>query len=229
LTLTAAPGTTVTFYHRDTLAGRHTITASGQGVTAATGVVTVTAGPAVALAISPAQSSVRARGTRALTVAARDVFGNASPAAVTWSVTPAALGSVSAGAGGAAVFTAGRLLGTGTITATAGGLTANAAITVLPGILRIASLKATPTSRGLRVLVGVADGARQPISRATLTVVVQQGNRRVFRDRAVTGSGGKALFRIRVASGCYRVVVTRAVAPGFRATGATPSRRVCRR
>jgi hypothetical protein len=127
------------------------------------------------------------------------------------------------------VFTAGRVLGTGSITATAGALTTNAAITVLPGTLRIASLKATPTARGLRVLVGVADRARQPISRATVTVVVQKGNRRVYRDRAVTGSGGKALFRVRVASGCYRVVVTRAVAQGFRATGATPSRRVCRR
>jgi hypothetical protein len=229
LTLTAAPGTSVTFYYRDTLAGRHTLTASGQGVTAATGVVTVVAGPAVALALDPSQSSVRARSTRRLVAAARDAFGNATAATVTWTVTPAALGTVVPGSAGSAVFTAGRVLGTGTITARTGGLTGTAAITVLPGTLRIASLKATPTRRGLRVLVGVADSARRPISRATLTVVVQKENRRVFRDRAVTGSGGKALFRVRVARGCYRVVLTRAIAQGFRWTGATPSRRVCRR
>jgi hypothetical protein len=229
LTLTAAPATTVTFYYRDTLAGRHTLTASGQGVTAATQVVTVVAGPAVAIAVTPSQSTVVAQGTRRFVAAATDAFGNASASTVTWSVTPAALGTIAPGSAGSAVFTAGRLVGTGTITAGAGGLTGTAAITVLPGTLRIASLKVTPTSRGLRVIVGVADGARRPISRATLTVVVRKDDRRVFRGQAVTGSGGKALFRVRTASGCYRVVLTRAAAQGFRWTGATPSRRACRR
>ena len=49
LALTAAPGTSVAFYYQDTLAGKPTLTASADGVTAATQVVTVTAGPAAAL------------------------------------------------------------------------------------------------------------------------------------------------------------------------------------
>jgi hypothetical protein len=229
LALVVSPTAPGTFYYRDTLAGSHTITASAPGVPTLTQGVTVVAGPAVAIKVTPSQSTVVAQATRRLAASATDAFGNTAASAVTWSVTPPSLGTIAAGAGGAAVFTARRVLGAGTITASADGLTGTAAITVLPGTLRIASLKATASSRGLRVLVGVADRAGRPISRATLTLVARQGDRRVFRGQVVTGSGGKALFRVRVASGCYRVVLTRAVAPGFRATGATPSRRVCRR
>jgi hypothetical protein len=99
---------------------------------------------------------------------------------------------------------------------------------VTPGHLRIASLKVAPTANGLRALVGVTDGARRPISKAMLTLAVTQDGH-LIKGRGVTGSGGKALFRFRTGSGCFRVFVDTARAQGFQWTGPTPHRSVCRR
>jgi hypothetical protein len=229
LSLSVAPTAPGTFYYRDTLAGRHTLTVSAPGVTAGTQSVTVTAGPAASISIAPTASQVRARNSRRFTATTADAFGNAAPAMVTWTVSPTALGTISPRSDGTATFTAGRVLGTGTITASAGTLTRSAALAVTAASMRIASLTAAPTSRGLRVLVGVLDGARRPISKAELTLVVTQDGRRVFRGRGVTGSGGKVLFRVRTGSGCFRAAVVRAKAQGFQWTGRVPQRSVCRR
>jgi hypothetical protein len=229
LALSVAPGVSGTYYYRDTLAGSAMITASALGATAGTQTVTVTAGPAVQLVVAPTAGHLRARETRRFVASTTDAFGNAASAKVTWRVAPPAFGRIAPSADGGATFTAGRVVGTGRVIASAGPLRASASVGVSPGSLRIAALTAAPTSRGLRVLVSVRDGARRPISKAALTVVVSEGARRVFRGRAITGSGGNAVLRVRAGAGCFRVVVDRAKAQGFQWTGATPRRSICRR
>ncbi len=229
LGLSVGPDLAGTFYYRDTLAGSHTVTAAATGATAGTQAVTVTAGTAVRLSVTPASRTVRARGEVAFTGAATDAFGNAVATEMAWRVSPPALGRIAPGSSGTATFTAGRVLGSGRVIARAGALAANSAVSVTPGHLRIASLKVSSTANGLRVLVGVADGARRPISKAALTLAVSQDGRRVFTGRGVTGSGGKALFHVQAGVGCFQVFVDRARAQGFAWTGPTPRRNVCRR
>jgi hypothetical protein len=229
LALSVAPGIPGTFYYRDTLAGSFTVTASAVGATAGTQAVTVSAGPAVRLALAPTAGQLRAQGTRRFVASSTDAFGNTAATKVTWRVTPPALGRIAPSANGAATFSAGRVVGTGRVVASAGALRADAAVSVSPGSLRIASLTVSPTPRGLRVLVAVRDGARRPISKAALTLAVSGGGRRVFTGRGVTGSGGKVLFRVPTESGCFRVFVNRAQAQGFQWTGPSPRRSSCRR
>jgi hypothetical protein len=229
LTLLVSPTAPGTFYYLDTTAGQPTLTASAPGVTAGTQTITVTSGPAVKLAVTPTSSQVRARGTRRFVAAAGDTFGNAVPATVAWSVSPGDLGTITSGTGGEAIFTASRKVGTGRITASAVGLVANASVAVTPASLRIVSMVVSTTRRGLRVVVGAVDGARRPVPKVSLTLAVSEGGRRVFTGTGVTGSGGKVLFRVPAEPGCFRVFVARARAPGFRWTGPTPQRSLCRR
>ena len=227
LTLSVAPGVSGTFYYRDTLAGSFTVTASATGATAGTQAVAVTAGQAARLAVTPDSRMVKARAAVTFKAAATDAFGNVVATKLAWRVTPRTLGRIAPTADGA-TFTAGRVLGTGTVIARAGAVAANAAVSVSPGRLRIASLKVAPTANGLRALVRVADGAHRPISQARLTLTVTQDGRSL-KGRGVTGAGGKALFHFRTGSGCFQVVVDTARAQGFQWNGPAPRRSVCRR
>jgi hypothetical protein len=230
LSLTVSPGLPGTFYYRDTLAGRATLTASAAGATSATQTVTITPGPVARVAVTPTSGQVRVRDSRRFTASTTDAFGNAAPAKLTWRVSPAALGRIAPGSGGTATFTAGRVVGSGQVVASAGAASgsARAGVSVVPARLRISSLKVTPTPNGLRALVHIEDGAHRPISKASLKVVVSQGEQRVFTGRGITGSGGNVLFRVRTDSGCFRVAVQAVRAQGFQWSGATPHRSACR-
>jgi hypothetical protein len=229
LAVTVVAGTDVVFYYQDTLAGTHTLTAAAAGTTNGTQVVTVTAGPVATVAVTPASGEVRARGTRRFVAATTDAFGNAAAATVSWNVTPAVLGTISPGNGGAATFTAGRLLRTGTVTATTGTISASASVTVTPARLRIGSIALQPGERFLRVTVAAVDGARRPVSGTAVRLVVKRDGRRLASARAVTGAAGKARVRVPGGRGCFIVTLTRAVAQGFIWDGRTPRNRVCRR
>ena len=229
LALTAAPGSSLAFYYLDTRAGQHTLTASAEGVTAATQVVTVTAGAAAALSVAPGQSSVRARGTRRLVATSTDAFGNPAAATIAWRVTPTALGTIAPAAGGAATFTAGRLLGTGTITASSGTFSATASVTVVAGTLRIRTISFLPGRRSIRFVVTAVDGARKPVSSTSVRALVELGGKRHAVAQGRTGSGGKTMLRAPLGRGCFTVTITRATAPGFRWDGRTPRNRFCRR
>ncbi len=126
-------------------------------------------------------------------------------------------------------FTAGRILGTGTVTATAGGsIAGSASVVVRPAALRLDSITYRRTARGVQVTVAAIDGARRPIPQAALTLVARLDDRRVARARAVTGAAGKARLLVPAGSGCYTVAVTRVVAAGFSWNGRTPRNRFCR-
>jgi hypothetical protein len=128
------------------------------------------------------------------------------------------------------IFRAGRVLGEGSVTATAAGsLVASAAVVVRPASLRLGPVTYRRTARGAQVILPAVDGARRPVSRAALTLVTHVDDRRVGRARVVTGAAGKARLFVPRGDGCYTVSVTRAVAQGFIWDGRTPRNRFCRR
>jgi len=227
LALTVAPRASVAFYYRDTQAGLHTLTASAEGVTAGTQAVTVVAGPAAAIAVTPGTSQVRARAARRLVATATDAFGNTAAATVTWRVRPAALGTIEPAAAGAATFMAGRLLRTGTITGTAGTLSGTASVTVVPGTVRIGAIAFLPGKRSLRVVVTAVDGARRPVSGTSVRALVRLEGKRHVVARGRTGAAGKTMLRTPIGRGCFTVAITRAAAPGFVWDRRTPRNRVC--
>jgi len=231
LTLPVSPGSGVVFYYLDTRAGPATLTAAAPGTTPANAQVTVVAGAAARIAVTPATREVRARGETPFSAALTDSFGNAAIGSVRWTVTPPSLGTFVRRAGNAVTFRAGRELGAGTVTAASNGsgLTAAASVTVRPATLRIGTVSFRGTSRGIEVTVGAVDGARRPVSRASLTIVTHVGDQRLGRARVVTGAAGNGRMLVRARPGCYSISVTRAVAEGFTWNGRTPRNRFCRR
>ena len=231
LTVSVSPGVVTAFHYLDTRAGRATLTGAAPGTTQAIAELTVVAGAAARIAVTPATREVRARGETTFTSALTDSFGNAASGSVTWSVTPPSLGTLVRRAGGVVAFRAGRELGAGTVTAATGGgaLTASASVTVRPATLRIGAVTFRGTSSGIQVTLGAVDGARRPISRAALTIVARVGEQRVARARVVTGAAGKGRVLLPARPGCYTISVTRAIAEGFTWSGRTPRNRFCRR
>ena len=229
LTLTVAPGAPVTFYYQDTFAGQQTLTATADGTTTGTHIVTVTPGAAVSVSVSPVSGEVRARGTRRVSAQVKDAFGNITVGPFVWQVRPAALGTIEPGPSGTAVFTASRLLGAGTITATSGVVSGTSSVTVVPARLKIGRIEFGRGRGPLRITLTTVDGARRPVSSTALRIVVKRDGKRHFGGSGRTGSAGKKLFRVRAAPGCFTVTVTRAISRGFEWDGRTPRNRFCRR
>ena len=79
------------------------------------------------LSLTPATASVAAGGTAQFTAVVKDQFDSLSSSSVSWSVAPPTLGTVTP----TGLFTAGMAFGSGTVSATAGTVTATARITVV--------------------------------------------------------------------------------------------------
>jgi hypothetical protein len=230
LTLTVTPGAVAMFSYRDTHAGRATLQASAPGTTQATRDVTIVAGPATRVTVTPASREIRARGVAEFRAVASDTFENDASAGVGWSVTPPVLGRLVRTRQNTVEFRAGRVLGTAPVPATASGGTVagSATVVVRPGALRIGSVVFRGTARGVEATVAAIDGVRKPVSRAALTLVMQVDGRRVARQRVMTGAAGKGRVLASAGTGCYTVSVTRAVAQGFVWNEKTPRNRFCR-
>jgi hypothetical protein len=229
LAVSVTPGAISAFYYRDTRAGAATLTATSPGTTQATRQVTVLAGAATHVSVTPGSREVNARGEVTFTGAATDAFGNATPGSLAWGVIPQTLGAFVRTTGTSVTFRAGRVLGTGTVTASRGTLAGSASLIVNPAGLRIAPVAFRGTSRGVEATLSTVDARRRPVSRATLALVARLDGRRVARARIVTGAAGKARLALPHGSGCYTVLVVRATAQGFVWNGRTPRNRVCRR
>jgi len=232
VTMAAGVGAVTGVYYLDTLAGSHVLTASAPGATSATQPVTVSPGPLARVAVTPESTTVRARGTRSLSGTATDAFANPVPATLAWRVTPSALGRIGATTTRRATFTAERLLGSGSVlvlaTGADGAASGAASLTVTPARLRIASIRSRRTSSGVRLELTAVDGARRPVSKALVHVVVTADGRRSSL-RGVTGAAGRALFGVPLRRGaCLTSKVVRASAVGFTWDGRAPSKRVCR-
>jgi hypothetical protein len=229
LALTVSSSAPVAFYYLDTRAGAHTLTASGAGATSGTQTITITPGPAVRVTVTPLSSEVPVRGARRLAAAAVDAYGNATEALFGWTVRPTGAGTLAPISAAVAVFTAGRRLGTATVTATSGAMAASASVTVVPAQLRISSLAFAAGRRRLSVVLTAVDGARRPVSGASIRVVVRRDGRRHATAGGRTGQAGRTRVRVPIARGCFVVTITRASAAGFRWDGRTPRNRFCRR
>ena len=227
LALPVTPGSVSTFIYLDTRAGAATLTATSPTTTQATREVTVVAGAAARIAVTPGSREVRARGEVGFASAATDAFGNATPGTLAWSVAPATLGTFVRAPGGAVTFRAGRVLGSGVVTATLRSTTGTATVTVRPAVLRVAATFLR-TLRGVELTLTARDARSRPVSRTTLAFAVRLDDRRVTRMRAITGPAGKARLAFPAGPGCYTVVVTRASAQGFTWNGKSPPTRLCR-
>ena len=231
LTIPVAAGSGMVFHYRDTRAGKATLTASAPGTTAATSEVTVVAGAAARIAVTPASREVRARGETRFTATATDSFGNAARVGVDLDrhagdarhLRPSARGRRDLPGGPRARrgirHRDGRRL--------AGRVGGRRRATCLPPP-RPGDVSPNRARRaGDRCRRSTA--ARRPVSRAALTLVTRIDDRRVGRARVVTGAAGKARLFVPRGDGCYTVSVTRAVAQGFTWNGRTPRNRFCRR
>jgi hypothetical protein len=235
LSFTIAPGTgsAPVFYYMDTRAGSHVLTASADGATSGTQTVTVAPGPVVALTVTPTSATVRARAARRFAAAGTDVHGNVVPVNVTWSPAPSKLGAVAPGSGSATVFTAGRVLGSGTVVASVGTetgtISARATVRVTPARLRLRSITYRGRGRYLLVSLWAVDPAGKSVSRAAVFLAIERDGRRYASKRAVTGAAGRTTFRIPAArGGCFTSTVRKVAAAGFAWDGRTPRNRFCR-
>jgi hypothetical protein len=233
LAIAAGTGSSEIFYYRDTRAGTPALTAAAAGATIGTQTLTVTPAAVATLALRPAAATVAARTSLRFTATGRDAFGNAVQVPAAWSLTPRSLGSLEpASANVTTTFTAGRMLGPGTITAAVpigvGTISASAGVTVTPGRLRIGEIRYQELKRAFLLTVRAIDLGGRPISGAVLSVRVVRSGRRVFSARAATGPAGKAAFRVPAArGGCFTATLSRASAVGFTWDGRTPRNRYC--
>lgn len=233
LGLTVAGGQNAVFHYRDTRAGQHRLTASAGSAATGTQTLTVAPGPVASVKIEPAAVVVRANGLLQLKAGAADTYGNEVQATFAWRVAPAVLGRIGRAPGGIATLTAGRVLQSGTVVASASGeagpVAGSARVTVTPADLRIAPVTFRAGGKRLRVAVRAVDEARKPVSKARVAVLVKRDGKRHALVRATTGPAGKVVAVVPAATGCFTVEVTRATAQGFRWDGRTPRNRFCRR
>src|SRR3954447_21398538 len=121
-----AGSTDASFYYRDAGAGRPTVTASAATRVGATLSVRINAGAPASLAVSPTNVSVAAGASQQFSASGADALGNPVSPSVTWSVGPGTPGTISP----SGLFTAGSTTGSGTVVATADGVSASATLTV---------------------------------------------------------------------------------------------------
>jgi hypothetical protein len=232
LTIAAGTGTTGAFHYRDTRAGAPSLTAVAGGVTTGTQTVTVRPGPVNVVALRPESATVQARSEQSLRLTAADAFGNAVTTAAAWSLRPRTLGTIAGNADGEAVFTAGRQLGTGTVTAIvstlSGPITATASVQVLPGRLRVDSVRYLGRNGRLLVTVSTVDVEGRPVSGTAVSVVVRRDGRPHYGTRGTTGASGRIVYRVPARhGGCFSLTVRRASSAGFVWDGRTPRNRFC--
>jgi hypothetical protein len=216
------------FYYLDTRAGTSTITASAFGVTSGTQSETILPGAPVSMRVATGVRTVAAGASTPLSAIGTDQYGNPVPVTASWTVVPAALGTVQPPAGSTVNFTAGAKGGSGTVTATGGGFTASAPITVAPGVLRVAGIRyGIGAGKTVLVTASLVDVRGRPVRNAYVSVLVRRRGYPFATGRGTTLANGRKTFRVRRKPGCYRTTVVRANASGYRWDGRTPLNRFC--
>jgi hypothetical protein len=219
-------------YYEDTKAGTPNVTASASasGFGSAGQGETITAGPLATLSVSPGSATVGVGATRAYTASGADAYGNVVAVNPSWSVSPA-LGTFSPTTGAATTFTA-SATGSGTVTATAGVVSATSSLTVIAAQqLRVASITYTPISflGVLYITVSVVNGSGNPVSGAAMTVAAFRNGTLFATSSGTTNSLGRDLFIVYpTPAGCYTVTVTKLTATGYTWDGVTPPNQFCK-
>ena len=225
--LPAATFSTAQVYYQDTTAGIATLSASGAGVVTGSQPFTVSGAPPVSLRVDPPTSTVLAGGTVTLRAVGVDRFGNATPAAVAWTIEPQSRGTVSPASGSTASFVASSVPGTGVVTATlttsAASVTATASLTVRPPpAVRVSAIRYGIARGRLLVFTTVVDTRGSRVRNASVTVHLSRNGKVVARASGRT-TDGRMTFSRALEQGAYRARVTRVVAPGFSWSGSTPA------
>jgi hypothetical protein len=233
LTIAAGTRTSAAFYYRDPHAGSHVLTASAEGATSGTQTITVTPGPLVAVSIAPAAATVPARASQRFSVAGADALGNTFPVYAAWSLTPPTIATLAPSTGSTTTFTARRILGRVTVTATVvtetGTFSATAGARVLPAQLRVGAITYRVRGRAVLVTVSTVDRAGNPVSKARVSALVRRDGRRYLAARAETGAAGRTVYRMPVPrrGGCLSTTIRKVSAAGFSWDGRTPRNRRC--
>ena len=233
LTIAAGVGTSADFYYRDTRAGSSVLTASAAGATSGTQTVTITPGAVAAITITPASATLRARASQRFAAAGTDAYGNPVQGAAAWSLIPRTLGTITPRTGTATTFTAGRMLGTGTVTVAIASetapISAAASVSVTPGRLRIGSIRYRSRKKTVLVTVSAVDAAGKPVSLAVVSVLVRRDGRDYFSARAATAAAGRTVYRVPAQrGGCFTTTIRTVSAAGFAWNGRTPRNRFCK-
>ena len=231
LTIPAGTGTVPPFYYSDTRAGSHVLTATAAGAASGTQAVTVTSGAVTALTVRPASVTLQTGASQRFDVVGADTFGNAVPvSSASWSVTPRTFGVVAPISGPSTRFTAGRTLGSGTVTATVGTISASADVHVTRGRLKISSIRYRTRAGSVLMTLRAVDIRGKPVSAARVFVLLHRDGRRIGTSRSLTGADGRGINRVPARrAGCFRTKVTRVVVAGYRWDGRTPRNRFCLR
>ena len=225
--LPAGTFATASLYYQDTTAGTATISASGEGVVTGTQPFTVSGALPVSLRIEPTAATVVAGATVGVRALGSDSFGNATPAAVAWTVEPQLRGTVAPTSGPATTFTAptepGPVVVRASITTPTGSLSATTTISVRPlPAVRVASIRYGIAERRLLVFTTLVDVRGQRVRDGSVTVALYQNGKLIARSTGSTAEGRMSFSRP-VAPGAYRARVTRVVAPGLAWSGSTPA------
>ena len=161
--LPAGAFATAQLYYQDPTAGTATLNATAAGVVAGTQQIMVGGAAPVSLRVEPATATVLPGGAVALTAVGVDAFGNATPTAALWTVSPTMLGGLSAAMGTSTTFTAGTEPGiaqaSASVTTPSGTLSATSSVTVTPPPpVRVAAVRYGVAQKQLHVYVTVVDG-----------------------------------------------------------------------
>jgi hypothetical protein len=214
--LPAGAFATSQLYYQDPTAGTATLTATAAGVVAGTQQITVGGAAPVSLRVEPATATVLPGGAVPLTAVGVDSFGNATPTAALWTVSPATLGALTAPMGTTTTFTAGTEPGvaqvTATVTTPTGTLTATSSVTVTPPPpVRVSTVRYGVAKKRLYVYVTVVDGRRKRVRDASVTVALYR-NGKVYARAAGRTTAGRMTFSRPASIGVYRTKVTRVAA-----------------
>lgn len=229
LTVTVpAHSASVSVYYEDTTAGTPTLTASSAGWTSGARSVTVNAGKLAAITLSPATVSLGEGATQTFTATAADEYGNVVSADPTWTTTVSGA-KVSPTAGASTTFTAGSTAGSGTVTATEGGVSAQASVTVTSTTTLDVAVTAGSTSRSGRsyrvpLTVTTTGTAGAAVKGADVTVAVYSGSCSGTLEGSASGTSsttGKVSFTFTTSTtGTYCAKAT-ATASGYSAGSGT--------
>ena len=190
LTVTIPTGaSSATVYYTDTLAGTPTLTA---GTVAQ--IETVVAAPVARLALAPVTASVRARASQTFTATGFDAYGNAVLPAATWTLSSSLLGGLSHTTPASTLFIAGTRTGSVQLTATSGGVSASASITVTKPPLRLAGVGTKMVGGHVVATARVLLGS-QPAQGVPLTLRVRRGSSVLAAVHGRTAANGKLLWR----------------------------------
>jgi hypothetical protein len=197
LSVAAGAGSSASFYYQDTKAGAPTLTATATGYADATQTETVNAAALATVSVSPNSAQLRMGTSKTFSAAGSDSYGNPVPVTPTWSVSPP-LGTFSPNPASTTSFSA-TTVGTGTITATAAGISGTASISVLAKRRHSATATKNLTRAGARR--GRSGSRTRPSLRVSPIVVAPGGRVRVFGNAGGCPRGDTVFILSRALAG----------------------------